>query len=455
MHEYRLRGTMFIFGQAWKMLCRHPLRSLLIVLVSAAIAMWSTFGGAVLQENHKARTETLDKQSNTAVIRPSSQLLETRQGDDSSWTEHYLSWSDYDKLASAGQTQGMQYKYTVAESVPVRESKSVQAITTGKTSDASADKTGGNLTLQSFYTAEAAQANEYGPYEVVEGKGLDYQNSLAQNVLISEALAKKNNLKVGSTITIGNPTDAKKTYEYTVVGIYRYTGNPDNAQGDDAKFAKDNRNNVLYTTYTTFAVNGFDTTKGKGWSIPDLNVVFTFQNRSDIDKFAAALKADLPKGFTVSSPTITHYMQSIEALGTLAGTTRIIMIVLWICGALALLGLVLLAALPRSNEIGMGMLVGLSKGRLAWQFMLETFMPTLVGLAVGLVLGACTANPLAGALGAQHDVHATGGLVWQVIWIGVLCSVALAIVAGLRVTFYRTIRLFESPYISDSADSED
>lgn len=85
MHEYRLRGTMFIFGQAWKMLCRHPLRSLLIVLVSAAIAMWSTFGGAVLQENHKARTETLDKQSNTAVIRPSSQLLETRQGDDSSW----------------------------------------------------------------------------------------------------------------------------------------------------------------------------------------------------------------------------------------------------------------------------------------------------------------------------------------------------------------------------------
>lgn len=275
---------MFIFGQAWKTLCRHPLRSLLIVLVSAAIAMWSTFGGAVLQENHKARTETLDKQSNTAVIRPSSQLLETRQGDDSSWTEHYLSWSDYDKLASAGQTQGVQYKYTVAESVPVRESKSVQAITTSKTSDASADKTGGNLTLQSFYTAEAAQANEYGPYEVVEGKGLDYQNSLAQNVLVSEALAKKNNLKVGSTITIGNPTDAKKTHEYTVVGIYRYTGNPDNAQGDDAKFAKDNRDNVLYTTYTTFAVNGFDTTKGKGWSIPDLNVVFTFQNRSDIDK---------------------------------------------------------------------------------------------------------------------------------------------------------------------------
>lgn len=446
---------MFIFSQAWKQLGRHPWRSLLLLLVSLIVAMWSTFGGAVVHENTKARTETLDKQSATAVVRPSSSLLQTRQGDDSSWTDHYLSWSDYDKLASAAQTKGVQYKYTVAESISVRQSASIQAITTDSTSKASEDKTGGNLTLQSFYTSEAAQVNEYGTYKVIEGKGLDYSNSLAQNVLVSEELAKKNNLKVGSTIKIGNPTDSETTYEYTVCGIYRYTSNPDNALGDDAKFAKDNRNNVLYTTYTTFAINGLDTTDGKGWSVPDLNVVFTFENRSDIDKFAAALKADLPKGMEVSSPTIKHYMQSIEALNTLSETTRIVMIVLWICGALALIGLVLLAALPRSNEIGMALLVGVSKGRIAWQFMLETLFPTLIGLAIGITIGATCANPLAGALNAQHSVHATGGLIWQAIWIGALACIALSAIAGIRVAAFRTMRMFQSPYISDSATSEE
>ena len=51
-----------------------------------------------------------------------------------------------------------------------------------------------------------------------------------------------------------------------------------------------------------------------------------------------------------------------------------------IVGGLALLALVLWAAIGgRRDEIGMAMVSGVTKGRLGWQFMLETFMMTVPG----------------------------------------------------------------------------
>ena len=41
-------------------------------------------------------------------------------------------------------------------------------------------------------------ANEYGTFKVVEGNKLNYQDVTARDALISQELAKKNNLKVGS-----------------------------------------------------------------------------------------------------------------------------------------------------------------------------------------------------------------------------------------------------------------
>lgn len=442
---------MFVAKNAWAELRRHPWRTALMVIVSLLVTMWSVFGAAVMHEYHAAHGEGYGALKPQAVVRMTDTALSDRSGDDADWTKRYITWEEYNVLGAAAQAKHVQFDYSVVASVPVRSTGSFKAITTSATSGASQNETGGDFTLTSFYNEAAVDANEYGTFKVVEGNKLNYQDVTARDTLVSQELAKKNNLKVGSTITVGNPANAKTTYTFTVGGIYTYTDTPQGVQGADAQFAKDNRNNVIYTSYYDFAASGLDTTEGTGWAVPDINIVFTLANPQAYEQFKSALKPDLPEGFAVSSPTIDAYNHSLEPLDQLANTTKVMLICLWsIGGALALL-LTLLEACPRRGEIGYGLAVGVTKSRMAWQFMVEILLQTVLGVALGLLIGGWTANPLATQLAQGHTIAMHGGVLWNVTWIALLACLLLAIIAGVRVALFRTAQLTHSPYL-DSAD---
>ena len=127
------------------------------------------------------------------------------------------------------------------------------------------------------------------------------------------------------------------------------------------------------------------------------------------------------------------------------------LICLWgVGGALALL-LTLLEVCPRREEIGYGLAVGVTKSRMAWQFMLEILLQTVVGVALGLLIGGWAANPLATQLAQGHTIAMHGGVLWNVTWIALLACLLLAIIAGVRVALFRTAQLAHSPYLN-SAD---
>ena len=443
---------MFVAKNAWAELRRHPWRTALMVIASLLVTMWSVFGAAVMHEYHAAHGEGYEALKPQAVVRMTDTALSDRNGDDADWTKRYITWNEYNVLGAAAQAKHVQFDYSVVASVPVHSTDSFKAITTSATSGASQNETGGDFTLTSFYNEAAVDANEYGTFKVVEGNKLNYQDVTARDVLISQKLAKKNNLKVGSTITVGNPANAKTTYTFTVGGIYTYTDTPQGVQGDDAQFAKDNRNNVIYTSYYDFAASGLDTTEGTGWAVPDINIVFTLANPQAYEQFKSALKPDLPEGFAVSSPTIDAYNHSLEPLDKLANTTKVMLICLWSVGGTLALLLTLLEACPRREEIGYGLAVGVTKSRMAWQFMVEILLQTVVGVALGLLIGGWTANPLATQLAQGHTIAMHGGVLWNVTWIALLACLLLAIIAGVRVALFRTAQLTHSPYL-DSADS--
>lgn len=143
------------------------------------------------------------------MIRPNAQTKAKRDGADSSYTDNYLTWAKYSEYATAVQNKSLTFEYTLATSVPVRQSKSLTAIS-AKT-DTSEDKTGGNLTLQAFYTLDAAKLNEYGTYKVTEGKHLSYKTQ-GDGALISQALAKRTTSRSATpSPSVIRPTHPKPT----------------------------------------------------------------------------------------------------------------------------------------------------------------------------------------------------------------------------------------------------
>lgn len=441
---------MFVLKNAWSALVRRKWRSLLTALIAIIITFGTMFGMAVLQENDTATGSAYDSQKVTAVIRPTAKVQATYDGANSDYTKNYLGWTGYTTYATAAQSASVNFGYTFAETVPVRQTDSFKAI--AGTADEDADKTGGELQFRAFYSLDAAHDNEYGRYKLIEGKHLNYSGQDENGVLISKALAAKNKLSVGDTFTVAYPNDASKTVTLKVRGIYEYTEAAAKGKGSDAKLAKDNRDNAIYSAYYAFGMAGFDAVDGTGWLIPDLNIAFQLSSVSDYNKFITAVKkAKLPDTYEVSSPSLTAYEASIAPLGALATTIRPALIALWIVGDLLLLILLAFGLRGRTNEIGTQLVIGVTKGRIAWQFMIEMLLPNLIGFIIGALVGGFASKSLGAALAGGHATSPTSSLVWTVIWSGLGAIVAMMIIAMIRVLAFGTRKIF-APRVSASAE---
>ena len=239
---------MFVLKNAWAALGRVKWRTALTALLALLVSFSAAVDLAVLRADDKANNETYQSQKASAVIRPSAKVTAKRDGADSNYTANYMTWDMYTKYAEAVQKNNLTFEYTLAKSLQASAAKS----------DTSEDKTGGNLTLQAFYTNDAAKINDYGTFKVVKGKQLNYKTA-NDGVLVSQAVAKKNNLKVGDKVTVGNPTKASETYKFTVSGIYEYTGErPDTVP----------TRNTRKTTARTWCTRRTSTSRKAVWTWP-------------------------------------------------------------------------------------------------------------------------------------------------------------------------------------------
>lgn len=452
---------MFVLRNAGLAVGRRPWRSGLTVVAALAVTFGAMVATAVTHQADVAHTTAYDAQEATASIRPTQATMKKYDGTDATFTKQYRTWENYNTYVLQAQQDGVTFKqteagsmdYTLSEDMPMRQSDSIKAIA-GK-DDQPADKTGGELQLRAFASLRAAQTNDWGTYKVVEGKHLDYSNG-TKGALISQELAKQNGLKVGDTFTIGHPTDTSKTVELTVRGIYQYD---QPAQGTDAKLAKDNRLNAIYVAYPAFSSNKLEpeaneadsaAAKASGWAVPDLNIVFSFNSPKDYQAFAKSVrKAKLPKSLEVISPSLEAYERSLAPLDAAASNARIALWALAVVGGGLTLALTILGAwVGRRGEIANGLLIGATKGRLGWQFMLESFMLTLPAVAVGILAGALAAKPLGTALAGGQTVSMNSTLVWDAIGLGAAAVLALGIVAALAVACFKKDQVFAATEVN-------
>ena len=234
--------------------------------------------------------------------------------------------------------------------------------------------------LGAVFTQKTDQHLDFrsGSFQLVQGKHLS--EKARGQILIHEELAKKNNLKVGDSLTLSSfqmgETPAKEQ-TFKIVGIFsgkkqeKFTG-----------MTSDLSENQVYLPYE-------DATKLLGLSQQEVTqVTFGVKDPEKIDALLKQVKSlDLDWQTLRLVEDRKAFDQMKESSQTLEGLVRIMMIVLLVTGAGALSLLLSLWTRERIHEIGVLLSIGKSKGRIFGQFLLEVVLVSLLAVIPAFLIG--------------------------------------------------------------------
>ena len=228
--------------------------------------------------------------------------------------------------------------------------------------------------------------------------------------IISEDIARHNNISVGDRIELQGAYAEGKEYSLEVVGIY----------SDDTdeytmwffamygRFA-DNRRNEVITSWETLLSAGWETNHGL-----DMNTEYYLKNPDDISKFEAEVRG---KGLPITYNVAINQAAYDKVTGPLSGMKNAavtFMVVILILGAIVLALLSFMAVRERKYEVGVLRAMGMERGKVALGILSEAVMISVLCLVIGLGAGSAMAQPIAdnileGRVAAAEAEDATGG----------------------------------------------
>ena len=228
-------------------------------------------------------------------------------------------------------------------------------------------------------TNDLSRASMYGGDSVTytSGAALDPTKDTNEAV-VGKALAEKNNLAVGSTFTM---YDTK----ITVIGIYD-TGNAFSNNGVIMPLAAVQRltSQSGAVTSATATVDSIDNVEAATAAI----------------KTALGDKADVTND-QASADAAVEPLESVKSISTYS------LIGALVAGSVIILLTMLMIVRERRREIGVMKAIGSSNTKTMLQFVSEAVTLTLLGMVVGVIIGAVGANPVTKALVKNSDSSTT------------------------------------------------
>jgi putative ABC transport system permease protein len=202
----------------------------------------------------------------------------------------------------------------------------------------------------------------------------------AYDAMISTAMARKNGLKVGSAFTAYGKT-------FTVAAIFE----SDSQQGDD-------------TVITSLPV--LDRLEGDTGLV--FSAVVTAASLNELAKVTSEIERTLgPRASVVSyladADRAVSDLDGVKsiAVDSLAGAVGAAVVILFL--------VMVMIVRERKREIGILKAIGASNGAIMAQFTTEALTFTLLGLAVGAIVGIIAAGPVTSALVSNSGVSADTG----------------------------------------------
>ena len=218
-------------------------------------------------------------------------------------------------------------------------------------------------------------------FELVEGEHItpDTQNS----IIVSDAYARKNNLKIGDTLTVVNdPQNDDPFVDAEIIGIFRVvTDAVDDSDGkkvydlaayfeyNDYVFLSGDLANKLYVNYDDSGNGVFDV------------VDFYVSNPEDLDNIIQEVKniKDINwKNFNIY--TDDEVYQNTEESVDNSSTLMISLIVIAIIVSISIISIIVFISIKgRKREIGILLSIGKSKATIMFQFIIEIMI--IAGIA--------------------------------------------------------------------------
>lgn len=253
--------------------------------------------------------------------------------------------------------------------------------------------------------AEISSDFKEGKRKMVEGR--IYKD--ANEAIISEQLAKLNNLSVGDTIKIDRSKGKSSPETLTITGIYSDSTMEGNTSNPLAGMAVADRNNeVLVSEDTATNLKMFPTAG-------TLEAEYYLKNPDLIEDFRKEVKAKgLPDSYKLYANEAA-YKQAAGPLESLQQISTIFLLIVVILGAVVLLFLSLMTIRARQREIGVLRTIGMKKSAISLGLIGETLAIVAICLALGLGVGNVAAQPIGHSMldnqiAAQKENQASGSL---------------------------------------------
>ena len=256
----------------------------------------------------------------------------------------------------------------------------------------------GDFSIIGYSSDSSMTAFVNGNASIVDGSMFEEGTSELVCV-ISEELAMYNNLAVGDTITLSNPSLETETYTLTISGIYTSSENNDFSMSMFGA-SQDPANRIYMSanalqTVLDASEAAADDTKVEG----SISATYTFADTDAYYAFEEEVRAlGLDESYTVSSSDITVFENSIAPLNTLGTMAGWFLLVILIIGGIILVVLNIFNVRERKYEVGVLTAMGMKKWKVAAQFMCEILVVTMIAVVLGAGIGAISSVPVTNAL---------------------------------------------------------
>ena len=438
---------MYILKNAFRCISRSKGRNILIGIIALVIAVSSCLGLSIRQAAESAKESTMEGLSVTASIsydrssmmneimgsmpsgggRPSGGF-DRDQFADMMGSASSLTLEQYQTYATAQSVQDFFYTLTASFNgtdtfLPVsdetEESESETESSKGGfgggmgfpgMGGSMGQFTSSDFSIVGYSSDNAMTAFINGTASILDG-GTMFEEATEEMVcVISEELAIFNSLSVGDTIVLTNPSVETETYELKVVGFYESSSNNDFSMSMFGK-GQDPANQIYMSATALQKI--LDSSDEVSTTITDedsgresdsavtgsLSATYVFADTEAYYAFESEARAlGLDESYTISSPDIAAFENSLTPLKTLSTMAGWFLLVILVIGGIILVVLNIFNVRERKYEVGVLTAMGMKKGKVATQFVCEILVITMIAVILGAAIGAVSSVPVTNAL---------------------------------------------------------